>query len=234
MFRLRTRLYQLSLQIDALFAWLKWPAAAAALLLLPGAGTAFLGLVGRIAEQPTTMRAFLLGCAAYGLLWWFLFRRSRFSFFLTLEHELTHAIFALATFHRVVGIRATFARGGQMQFEGRGNWLITIAPYFFPTAPIFLIALLYVTPRSWLPLADGLVGAAFAYHLTSTFRETHPGQTDLQQVGYLFAALLLPTANLLSAGAILAFAHAGPDGLGDFLYAVGEQTWNWAETLSAG
>ena len=156
--------------IDLLLAWLKWPAAALSLSLLPGAATAMFDLLARIAAQPRPMLMFLIGFVAYMVLWWQVFCRSRFSLVLTLEHELTHALFALLTFHRVTNMRVTGFRGGRMQFVGRGNWIIMVAPYFFPTVSLAMIAVLFLLPSSVLPLGDALVGASFAYHLTSTLR----------------------------------------------------------------
>ena len=50
-----------------------------------------------------------------------------------LAHELTHAFFAILTFHKVKGISINpDDTGGAMSFEGEGNWLIIIGPYFFP------------------------------------------------------------------------------------------------------
>jgi hypothetical protein len=203
--------------IDLLLAWLKWPAAALSLSLLPGAATAMFGLLARIAAQPRPMLMFLIGFVAYMVLWWQVFCRSRFSLVLSLEHELTHAQFALLTFHRVTNMRVTAFRGGRMQFVGRGNWIIMVAPYFFPTVSLAMIAVLFLLPSSVLPLGDALVGASFAYHLTSTLRETRSGQTDIQQAGRLFCFLFLPAANVLSAGVILAFSHDGVQGLSAFL-----------------
>ena len=76
-------------------SWLKWPAALASLMLLPGAAMAALWLLGEITTHFRSMLMFLGGAAAYLLLWMGMFRYSRFTFFLTLEHELTHALFAL-------------------------------------------------------------------------------------------------------------------------------------------
>jgi hypothetical protein len=44
------------------------------------------------------------------------------------------------------------------------------------------------------------------FHHISTWRETHAGQTDLQETGFLFAWMFLPSANLLAAGTVFAFA----------------------------
>ena len=50
-----------------------------------------------------------------------------------LAHELTHAFFALITLHKVKNISIhPDDTGGVMSFEGNGNWLIIIGPYFFP------------------------------------------------------------------------------------------------------
>ena len=55
-------------------------------------------------------------------------------------HELTHAFFALITFHKVKHIRVEADdSGGSMGFEGEGNWLIIIAPYFFPLFGFFAV-----------------------------------------------------------------------------------------------
>ncbi len=214
----------ISVWIDWIFAWLKWPAALLMLVLLPGAIAAMLALLGRIAAQPATMLVFFGGLVVYGALWWAWFRRSRFTFFLALEHELTHALFALLTFHRVVNIHATPTGGGKMSFVGKGNWLITIAPYFFPTSSLALIFVFMFFPGALGVIGDVLIGASFAYHITSTLRETHPNQSDIRQAGRLFCVLLLPTANILSAGVVLAFAHGGLTGLIRFLSTVGGQT----------
>ena len=50
-----------------------------------------------------------------------------------LAHELTHVFFAFITFHKIKGLSINpDESGGSMAFEGEGNWLIIIGPYFFP------------------------------------------------------------------------------------------------------
>ena len=120
----------------------KWPFAIASLLMLPGSILATLGLIGSLLPLSSGVSLFLVGFALYGVSWWYLFRQQAWgSAFSTLEHELTHALFALLTFHRVKSIKTTWNRGGSMSFEGGGNWLITIAPYFFPTLSVFVLLL---------------------------------------------------------------------------------------------
>ena len=106
-----------------------------------------------------------------------------------IAHELTHSFFALLTFHKVKHIRvADDNSGGSMGFEGEGNWLIIIAPYFFP---LFCF------------------GYFIGYHVDTVASQIHEKQTDLPKVSYLFCALFLPGANLWIIGSMMAFNSAG-------------------------
>jgi len=134
-----------------------------------------------------------------------------------LEHELTHALFAIVTFHKVTGLRATWRSGGHMTYQGAGNWLITVAPYFFPTICLFILAASVLLPDSFHTPVGGLMGVAIGYHVTSTYRETHAGQSDLKKAGWPFCLLFLPTANIISYGILLSFCHGGTSAMLSFL-----------------
>jgi hypothetical protein len=191
--------------LDRLLAILKWPIWIVALVLLPGLVYALYFVVKDVASAPRTCVPFLVGAGLYLGLWYGL-TKHRMGFWTTLEHELTHALFAWATFHRVVGFRATVSGGGHIRYTGRGNWLIAIAPYFFPT--LSLIAILALT---WLPDHDhrvggALLGVTIAYHLCSTWSETHRHQTDLRECGWLFSTVFLISVNAFVFGLLIAYA----------------------------
>ncbi len=213
-------------RIDTAIAWLKWPAAVAAVLLLPGACRSMVLLGQTILASPQPLGPFVIGLMAYGLTWWTLLRRPFVgSYFSTLEHELTHALFAVATGHRVVGLKATWKRGGRITFRGRGNWLITLSPYFFPTTCIAVLLLGLMVPANGRFWIDALLGAAFGYHLVSTWEETHLGQSDLKKAGYVFSLLFLPTANLIVVGVLLSFAYGGVRGVVEFVHSLSRAWW---------
>jgi hypothetical protein len=189
---------------DRLLAVLKWPVAIAALLLAPGLLYALYFVVRGIASAPGACGPFLAGAAAYAIAWFALGRRM--GLWTTLEHELTHALFAWATFHRVVGFGATLRGGGHIRYLGRGNWLIAIAPYFCPTLSLIAIAVLTWAPGHHLVLGGAVLGATTAYHVLSTWSETHRHQTDLREVGWLFCVPFLIAANAFVFGVLLAYA----------------------------
>lgn len=193
--------------LDRILALLKWPVAVTGLVFLPGLFAALIEVVRAVYREPEPCLAFIGGAAAWAAVWHLLLRRrSLGSFIVVLEHEFTHAIFAWLTFHRVVGFRASLRRGGHVRYLGRGNWLISIAPYFVPTLSVAAIAVLHWLPDRYLAYGSAALGATFAYHLLSTWAETHRHQTDLREVGLVFSALFLIAANALVYGLILGFA----------------------------
>lgn len=129
-----------------------------------------------------------------------------------IAHELTHSFFALITFHKIKHIRvAEDNSGGSMGFLGEGNWIIIIAPYFFP---LFCFAYMLgigvymkVAELNWM--ISLIFGYFIGYHMDSVSSQIHDKQTDLTKVGYGFCIAFLPAANLLMLGSMLAFNSNG-------------------------
>jgi hypothetical protein len=197
-------------RIDHAIELAKWPVALLMLAALPLFAWGLLRLVGHVLSQPLGVLPLALGTFGFIMLWrrW-LDHSTLGRWMITLEHELTHAIFAWATGHRIVAIRASLGRGGEVRFIGKGNWLITLAPYFFPTAALALLLLAWLMPLSILPWQGFFLGVALGFHIVSTYRETHRDQSDLKSVGAKFCWMFLPTANLAVLGLLLAWAHGG-------------------------
>lgn len=133
-----------------------------------------------------------------------------------IAHELTHSFFALLTFHKIKHIRvADDNSGGSMGFVGNGNWLIVIAPYFFPLfCMVYMIGMsvyLKFMPMTWV--VSVLFGYFVGYHVDTVASQIHDKQTDLKEVGYPFCFMFLPGANLWILGCLLAFNSRGWDGI---------------------
>ncbi len=198
--------------IDQLINRSKWPAAAASLLIALPSGVTLKDILKVFWHSQQAGLALLAGMCLFALPMLVRRRRTGLGFWATFEHEMTHAIFALLSLHRVHSLRATKGNGGFIAHSGRGNWLITISPYFFPTFPLVMGLLVLSLPPSFRLLGVGCVGFALTWHLLATFAETHRQQTDLREVGLLFAFAFLPGISLLSAGFILSLAHFGGGG----------------------
>lgn len=221
-------------RIDRFIGYFKWPAAWCAALVTPFLLWALLRLLVRSLSDPIPLIPFALGVAAFLLLWRRWLGDSRLGrLLITLEHESTHALFAMLTLHRIVGFRASIGRGGEVRFIGKGNWLITVAPYFFPTAALLLFLVAFFLPFPGLPWQSFLLGVALGYHIVSTKRETHRDQSDIKQLGKTFCWMFLPAANLLAVGLLISFSHAGSEGMRLWLSEIFEPVSNVSDWLIA-
>lgn len=148
-------------------------------------------------------------------------------------HELTHGLFAILTLHKVKSIRVNpDDSGGEMAFEGKGNWLIIIAPYFFPLMAFFaMIGISIYThyaPSNYI--LNGLLGFFIGYHLDTVGSQIHEKQTDLPKVSYKFCVMFLPSANLWAIGSMLAFNSQGWKGISMYMRLINylnEKNWDW-------
>jgi hypothetical protein len=212
----------------------KWPTALLVAAITPASASVLLNLLKQASGQGFWSSPFAVGFGA-STAFWFVFGRNPFIvFWSTMEHEFTHALFAWCTFVPVrkfmTSDGTTLENGdrtlGEVQLDG-SNWLISSAPYFFPTAPVALMAVTWILSARSTAIGAGLLGATIAYSILSTWRETHRSQTDLQKVGFPFAWLFLPGANLIAYSMLLGYQLGGPKEAGLVLTYPVELTRHW-------
>jgi len=201
--------YLISLLIyyyNRLIDLLKYPIAIALLLSTPFLIPKLYDIIQIMIRYKEHYYPMLWGMGAYIVVWQVLFRNIGRGWFSTLEHEFTHIIFALATFHKITDLRASFGRGGHMNYSGvgGGNWLITISPYFFPTFSALVLGLMSLSKYQFNSFLLGALGFSIIYHIHSTYTETGYYQSDLKEVGFGYVWLFLPSANLLALVMVLA------------------------------
>ena len=190
-------------------------------LLLPFLSIGFGAEAWRIMRgiSPVAPRwsAFLLGVVVFIPLWFVgrLMMPRVIGYLTTLEHELTHILVGLLFLIRPLSIRVTETKGGEVVLTGSNLW-ITLAPYFLPTISFVVL------PFAWLASAKAertllaVTGASVVYHLLSTWSEVGVVQSDFRKAGILQSLLLLPVANLICYGVILAFVAQGLQGVVSF------------------
>lgn len=148
-----------------------------------------------------------------------------------ISHELTHVVFALLTFHDGGRIRVNpDDSGGEMQVWGGGNWLICLAPYFFPLFSFLYMLLMHglIVVSGGHYLVYGIFGYFFGYYWGTVLSQVHPQQTDIKKAGYLFSTIFIIGANLYTTGIIFAFNNRQWDGVAIYLELVWKldlQSW---------
>src|SRR5678815_4282444 len=115
-------------------------------------------------------------------------------------HELTHALWVWLMGGRVSHFRV--GRDGGHILTDKNNFLIALAPYFFPIYSILVLALygglsLFVNVQPYGRLLYALVGVTWAFHFTFTCWMIPKNQTDLTDQGTFFSLVVIYLMNLL-------------------------------------
>ena len=146
-----------------------------------------------------------------------------------IEHELTHALFALVSGARVKKISVKKDNGAVV--VDKANTIITLAPYFFPlfASGVFLAWILAAhfivnkpSPRFdyWIFQAGYfLVAFALSFHFFMTARAVMDGQSDIKRDGAVYSFTVIFIVYVSVSALLMKFMFKGASGfnaLGDF------------------
>tara|TARA_B100000900_G_scaffold394043_1_gene391116 strand:- start:2511 stop:3194 length:684 start_codon:yes stop_codon:yes gene_type:complete len=202
---------------------IKWPLALVVIYFYPQIFFTFISAANDFIRNASP--AFLIGALL------FLFSIFNYSSkWLTFEHELAHYIFAKLTFKQKVKMEVyddsqdgPFAGSCTWITHNEDDWLIFIAPYFFPTLTLSL-SLFYLIPLDGISsvtvgpiylndiiimILDFLVGFSIAFHLKSNIWELWYNFTtqkrkeeeiignDVASMGWPYALIMIPALNFI-------------------------------------
>ena len=149
-----------------------------------------------VAWEPLVPYWFVGGFLGY-LVVHFLFRKPILAY--VVGHELTHALFALLFGGSVRSFKAS-ERGGQVEIT-KSNFIITLAPYFFPLYTVLALIAVRIARAadapSWEPWLVLLAGATFAFHIVLTFLFLRTDQNDIAEHGAFFSYPLIFLFNVV-------------------------------------
>ena len=137
------------------------------------------------------------------------------AFIAILKHELCHNLFAILTFRKPTGLHVTAGKGGEFQHQGKTNFLMLLAPYFFPllSAVMMLIPLFGIRAHN---LFFGLLGATVGFDLLTSLKDIHLKQTDLRKYGLFFSWCFILLAALIFYGMLIAYVTDGYPAAGHY------------------
>jgi hypothetical protein len=206
-----------------------------ALFFLPGSISACWDGIQLIINDHDLLKFFLIGIAV-GELIYFLFLR-RWNYFLTFEHELTHAIMSLLFFRKIEKFIATRNDGGVVYHSGGfggefGNTMITLAPYYFITFTFLAVLFMPLVPQKFVSYYICFTGATWIFHHLSTVRELRNNwssrtfaeagsgamrTTDIASSSFLFSFVFILTMTFFFNGLIFWFLKYSYSGIIPFL-----------------
>ena len=176
----------------------KWFKFVVALLLLPvcaGAALALWRVLCASGQADTVWVPLLAGAACWGVVFLLLPKPMWIYVF---GHELTHALWTWIFGGRVKRMRVS-AEGGHVVIS-KSNFVIALAPYFFPFYAALVIGTFAIGQLFWewldyLVWFHLAVGAAYAFHVTLTWHALQTRQSDITSQGYLFSAVIIFLGN---------------------------------------
>ena len=178
----------------------KWLKMLAGVLLLPVCASAVLTLL-RVVRHSSSADTFWVAFAGGAASWVALFLLlPKPMWVYVFGHELTHALWVWLFGGRVHRFKVS-SKGGEVAVS-RTNFLIVLAPYFFPLYAVLIVAG-YVVGNliwGWHPYLLGFhlsLGAAYAFHVTLTGHILRAEQSDVTQQGWIFSAAVVFLGNIL-------------------------------------
>jgi hypothetical protein len=177
----------------------KWIKFIIAVLLLPvcaGAARALWLVLRASGSADTTWIPFLGGVACWGVIFFLLPKPMWIYVF---GHELTHALWTWLFGGEVKRMKVT-SSGGHVVIS-KTNFVIALAPYFFPLYAVIVVVVFVIGHLIWnwhdyLVYFHLLVGAAYAFHVTLTLHTLQTRQSDITSHGYLFSAVVIFLGNV--------------------------------------
>jgi hypothetical protein len=127
----------------------------------------------------------------------FLFKKPILSY--VVGHELTHALFAMLFGGSVKSFHAS-EKGGQVRIT-KSNFVITLAPYFFPLYTFIALGGYWLAHAAAAPMLEPwfvlVAGAAFAFHVILTVIFLGTDQNDIREHGAFFSYPLILLFNIV-------------------------------------
>jgi hypothetical protein len=177
----------------------KWCKTIIAILLLPvclGAIKALWLVLNHSADAVTTWVGIGGGAACWIIIYLML---PKPMWVYVLGHEFTHVLWTWLFGGKVKKFKAS-SKGGHV-IVTKNNFLISLAPYFFPVYAAIVVAIFIIGHLIWnwtpyLVWFHLLLGAAYAFHVTLTWHILKTEQSDITQHGYLFSIVIIFLGNV--------------------------------------
>jgi hypothetical protein len=114
-------------------------------------------------------------------------------------HELTHVLWTWVFGGRVKRFKVS-SKGGHVVVS-KSNFLVALAPYFFPIYVMVVIGVYAVGDLSWgwrsyVVWFHWLVGVAYGFHLTLTWHILQTRQSDISSHGWFFSTVVIFLGNI--------------------------------------
>ena len=127
-------------------------------------------------------------------------------FFYVMGHELTHALAAVLHGGKADDLRVS-SKGGMVKVSV-SNFLVNLAPYFFPIYTVGAALIYLIAAEAYKPYLIALIGFTLAFHFALTAYSLKQHQSDITEVGWLFAIPFIACVNVLITAGVFRLVSA--------------------------
>lgn len=117
------------------------------------------------------------------------------------SHEISHALWSVLFGGKVSEIYVSRNQGGYATYT-KGNFIVTLAPYFFPLYSIFFLIIWFLAADGYKPWLTAAIGFSMCFHVMLTIYSIRLGQPDLKSSGVLFSISFIYVMNCVIMGII--------------------------------
>jgi hypothetical protein len=122
-------------------------------------------------------------------------------FLYVMGHELTHALAAVLQGGQADDLRVS-TKGGMVKVN-RSNFIVNLAPYFFPIYTAAGAGIWAIAAEAFKPWLAGLLGLTLAFHFALTLFSLKEHQSDIAEVGWFFAFPFILALNVIITALVL-------------------------------
>lgn len=123
-------------------------------------------------------------------------------------HELTHAVWTILFRGKIKEFKVSSKNGSVV--ATKSNFLISLAPYFFPIYTFLIIFIFYILAFI-IPVAKYIewlffvVGFSYSFHIFLNFESLSMGQSDVKKTGKIFSYIIIGVLNIITAVVVIKF-----------------------------
>lgn len=160
-----------------------------------------------INEVAANLRYFIWGLVAYAVLHLLFYKPA---YLYVLGHEAVHAGMAWLFGGRIKSFKVS-KDGGKVATD-KSNFIIELAPYFFPIYTIIITVIYFVVSQSY-PVNGAiflfLIGFTLAFHIIATVEIMKVKQPDIVKSGYMFSIVIVYIVNIIVISTIFGLTFPG-------------------------
>jgi len=143
--------------------------------------------------------SFAAGFAAYILVHFLLYKPV---FMHVMAHELTHALWALPFGGRADDMTIS-TKGGRVKVS-KTNFLISLAPYFFPLYAMAFALIYFIARDEYRVFIAFFMGAALSFHIALTLFSLRSSQSDFHaDSDFVFSIIFVYLMNIIMISLVL-------------------------------